>query len=38
MGYFGLIIHSSFGDGSEGPAVENTDLWIPYNTIVFTIV
>ena len=35
MGYFGLIMHSGFGDGSGGPVLENTDLWIPYNTIVF---
>ena len=37
MGYFGLIIHSGFDDGSVGPAAEITSLWIPYYTIVYTI-
>ena len=37
IGYFSLIIHSGFWDGSGGPAVEVTNLWIPYYTIVYTI-
>ena len=36
MGYFGLIIHSGFWDRSRGPAVEITNLWIPYYTIIYT--